>query len=81
MYTMAKTIPVSLHSVLSKKLIDIVLSNDTKNIPVELVKEIIYMWRQDQLASETGINVLLEASVYTSVNDTNDVLNELGLMI
>jgi len=73
-------IPNSLHGDLSKKLIDIVLSTQDKNaVPAELAKKIIYLWRQEQIASLTGILSLLEASVMVDAEATYSVLDELGL--
>lgn len=74
------SIPNSLHKDLSKKLVDIVLGTQDKNaVPTELAKKIIYLWRQDQLASSTGITTLLEAAVIVDAEATHSTLDELGL--
>jgi hypothetical protein len=73
-------IPKSLHENLSKNLIDIVLSADNRNaVPSELAKRVIYLWRQEQLASPTGIQTLLEAAALTDTNATCNCLEELGI--
>jgi len=73
-------IPASLHGDLSKKLVAIVLGATNKNaVPTELAKKIIYLWRQDQLASSTGIKTILEAAVKVDVEKTHRILDELGL--
>lgn len=73
-------IPASLHSDLSKKLVSIVLGTRDKDaVPTELAKKIIYIWRQDQLASTTGIKALLEASLLVDSKATYLLLDELGL--
>ena len=80
MEAVVEGIPNSLHRDLSKKLIDIVLSTQDKNaVPAELAKKIIYLWRQEQIASLTGILSLLEASVMVDAEATYSVLDELGL--
>jgi len=80
MEAVVEGIPNSLHGDLSKKLVDIVLSTQDKNaVPAELAKKIIYLWRQEQMASLTGILSLLEASVMVDAEATYSVLDELGL--
>jgi len=75
-----KGIPNSLHGDLSKKLVNIVLGTKDKNaVPAELAKKIIYLWRQDQMASLTGISCLIEASITVDAEATYSVLDELGL--
>jgi hypothetical protein len=73
-------IPKSLHEDLSKNLINIVLSADNRNaVPSDLAKKVIYLWRQDQLASQAGIQTMLEAATLADSNATYDLLEELGL--
>ena len=80
MEAVVEGIPNSLHGDLSKKLIDIVLGTQDKNaVPAELAKKIIYLWRQEQIASLTGILTLLEASVMVNSEATYSALDELGL--
>lgn len=80
METVVEGIPKSLHADLYKKLVSIVLSTrDRDAIPTELAKKIIYLWRQDQLASKTGITAMLEAAVMADSGATYQLLDELGL--
>jgi hypothetical protein len=73
-------IPSSLLDDLSKKLVAIVLESKDKNaVPPELAKKIIYLWRQDQLASTTGIEALLNGSIKIDPEATYKLLIELGL--
>ena len=73
-------IPVSLHKNISEKLINIILDTEAKNaIPSDMAKKIIYLWRQEQLATPTGIQTLLEASIKADSEKTYSVLDELGL--
>jgi hypothetical protein len=73
-------IPSSLLDDLSKKLVAIVLESKDKNaVPPELAKKIIYLWRQDQLASTTGIEALLNGSIKIDPEATYELLIELGL--
>ena len=73
-------IPSSMHGDLSKRLIEIVLNTKDKNaIPRELSKKIIYLWRQDQLATKTGIEALMEGAIKVDSSMTSQLLHELGL--
>ena len=73
-------IPKSLFGDLSKRLVEIVLGAEEKDaVPTELAKKIIYIWRQDQLASKIGIEALLEAAVIVNPEATSEVLDEMGL--
>lgn len=73
-------IPKSLHRDLSKKLVAIVLgARDKDAVTTELAKKIIYLWRQDQLATKTGITALLEAALMVDAEATYTLLDELGL--
>jgi len=75
-----ESIPASLRGDLSKKLVAIVLGTQDKNIiPTELAKKIIYLWRQDQLATITGIQALLEGALMVNADATYQLLDELGL--
>ena len=78
--SVVERIPNSLHGDLSNKLVDIVLgSRDKDAVPTELAKRIIYLWRQDQLASPLGIVSLLDAAVMVDSNATYSTLEQLGL--
>ena len=80
MENVVESIPTSLYENLSRKLVDLVLGTKDKNaVPSELAKKIIYLWRQDQLASPTGIMTLLEAAVMVDAETTYSTLDELGL--
>ncbi len=73
-------VPNSLYGDLSKRLVNIVLGTKDKDaVPPELAKKIIYLWRQDQLASPTGIATLLEAAIVVNAEATYSSLDELGL--
>ncbi|KON31559.1 hypothetical protein AC482_00415 [miscellaneous Crenarchaeota group-15 archaeon DG-45] len=80
METIVEGIPKSLFGDLSKRLVEIVLGAEEKDaVPTELAKKIIYIWRQDQLASKIGIEALLEAAVIVNPEATSEVLDEMGL--
>ena len=73
-------IPVSLYKKLSDKLVSIILdSEDRGAISAEETKKIIYLWRQDQLASPTGIETLLQAGVKVDQVAVEKILDDLGL--
>lgn len=80
MESLVESIPSSLHGDLSKKLVGVVLGTQDKDaIPTELAKKIIYLWRQDQLATPTGLMALLEAAAMIDVEVSCSILDELGL--
>ena len=73
-------IPTTLRGDLSNKLIDIVLGSEDKSaVPTDLAKRVIYLWRQDQLASSAGIATLLDAACLVDIDKTCYTLDELGL--
>ena len=74
------TIPVSLHKNLADKLVSVILDTENRGaITSEETKKIIYLWRQDQLASPTGIETLLNAGVKVDGEAVNKILDDLGL--
>ena len=80
METVVESIPSSLYGDVSKRLIDIVLGAQEKNaISTELAKKIIYLWRQDQLATSTGLTALIEAAIKVDATKTCVALDDLGL--
>jgi hypothetical protein len=73
-------VPVSLYKTLSDKLVSIILDSDEKNaVSAEVTKKIIYLWRQDQLASPTGIDTLIRAALMVDSISVAKVLDDLGL--
>ena len=73
-------IPVSLYKSLSDKLVSVILDSDDRDaISTEETKKIIYLWRQDQLASPTGIETLLTAGVKVDQTAVGKILDDLGL--
>lgn len=73
-------IPVSLYKTLSEQLVSIILdSKDRDAISSESTKKIIYLWRQDQLASPTGIETLLSAGINVDQLAVEKILDNLGL--
>lgn len=73
-------IPTSLYKNLADKLVSVILdSEDRDAISSETTKKIIYLWRQDQLASLTGIETLLRAGVMVNQMSVEKILNDLGL--
>ena len=73
-------IPVSLYKSLSDKLVSVILDSDERDaISTEETKKIIYLWRQDQLASPTGIETLLNAGVKVDQGTVEKILDDLGL--
>jgi len=71
---------VTLYKTLSDKLVSIILdSEDRDAVSAEMTKKIIYLWRQDMLASPTGIEALVKASVQVDSAATAKVMDDLGL--
>lgn len=74
-----RKIPSSSWEATSERLIDIVLNSPNANkMPSGLAKTILYYWQRDQLATEVGLQRLLEASITVDPEKTIDVLRELG---
>lgn len=74
-----RKIPSSSWEVTSERLIDIVLNSPNANkMPSGLAKTILYYWQRDQLATEIGLQRLLDASMIVDPDKTIDVLKELG---
>jgi len=75
-----RKIPSSSWEATSERLIDIVLNSpNASKMPSGLAKTILYYWQRDQLATEVGLQRLLEASMIVDSEKTIDVLKELGL--
>jgi hypothetical protein len=75
-----RKIPSSSREAVSESLIDIVLnSKKASKMPSGLAKTILYYWQRDQLASEVGLQRLLEASISIDPEKTFESLRELGL--
>ena len=73
-------IPVSLYTNLSDKLVSVILDSDDRDaISTEETKKIIYLWRQDQLASPIGIETLLKAGSKIDQVAVERILDNLGL--
>jgi len=75
-----KRIPVSLFAVASEKLTDVILeSRNADKMPSDLAKPILHHWQKDQLSTEAGLQLLLEASVAVDLEKTIVVMEGLGL--
>jgi len=73
-------VPVSLYKTLSDKLVSIILDSDDRDaVSTEMTKKIIYLWRQDQLASPTGIETLIKAAATVDSSAVAKVMDDLGL--
>lgn len=76
----ARKIPASLWNEASEKLVDIVLNSpNASKMPSDLAKTILYYWQRDQLATEIGLQRLLEASMILEPEKTVSLMEELGL--
>ncbi len=74
-----RKIPSSSWEATSEKLIDVVLNSPNSNkMPSGLAKTILYYWQRDQLATEIGLQRLLEASMIIDSEKTAEILTELG---
>jgi len=75
-----RKIPTSLWKTASERMIDIVLnSSNADNMPSDLAKTILYYWQRDQLATEIGLQRLLEAAMRLEPEKTISLVEELGL--
>jgi len=76
----ARKIPASLMNVASEKLIDLVLNSpNASKMPSDLAKTILYYWQRDQLATEVGLQRILEVSMILEPEKTISLMEELGL--
>ena len=76
----ARKIPASLWNMASEKLIDLVLNSpNASKMPSDLAKTILYYWQRDQLATEVGLQRLLEASMILEPGKSISLMEELGL--
>jgi hypothetical protein len=76
----ARKIPTSLWAIASEKLVDIVLnSSNAEKMPSDLAKTILYYWQRDQLATEVGLQRLLEAAMILEPEKTIETMDSLGL--
>lgn len=76
----AHDIPASLWNEASEKLVDVVLNSaNASKMPSGLAKTILYYWQRDQLATEVGLQRLLEASMMLEPEKTAGIMEELGL--
>lgn len=75
-----RKIPSSSWEATSERLIDVVLNSpNASKMPSGLAKTILYYWQRDQLATEVGLQRLLEASMIVDSEKTIDILKELKL--
>jgi len=73
-------IPMSLWRTASERMIDMILnSSNADNMPSDLAKTILYYWQRDQLATEVGLQRLLEAAMRLEPEKTIGLMEELGL--
>jgi len=75
-----RNIPASLWKTASERMIDMILnSSNADNMPSDLAKTILYYWQRDQLATEVGLQRLLEAAMRLEPEKAITLMEELGL--
>jgi hypothetical protein len=75
----ARSIPTNLWNQTSEKLIDAVLSSpNAGKLPSNLAKAILYYWQKNQLATEAGLSLLLEASIALEPDKALGLIDESG---
>jgi hypothetical protein len=75
-----ENIQAYLYRLLSEKLVSVVLgSENVDKLSNETAKEIIHLWRMDQLASPEGIDLLIKAGSIVEFLEILRILNDLGL--
>lgn len=80
METIVKKMPRSLWETTSESLIEVILnSTNATKMPSSLAKTILFYWQRDQLATEIGLQRLLEASMILEPEKTVDTLETMGL--
>ena len=76
----ARKVPTSLWAILSEELVDITLnSSNAEKLPSDLAKTILYYWQRDQLATEVGLQRLLEAAMLLEPEKTIELMDSLGM--
>ena len=76
----ARKVPASLWTILSEELVDITLnSSNAGKLPSDLAKTILYYWQRDQLATEVGLQRLLEAAMLLEPEKTIELMDSLGM--
>ncbi len=66
-------------TVISDKLIDVLLeAKEGAAVPSYLAKRILSEWHKDQLSSENGIALLLEAAFKADEERSKSILTEIG---
>jgi len=74
------TISTEKREILSKKLVDLILtSKNDDRMPNQLANAMLYHWQHDALKSESGIAVLLEAVLLLEPEKTFNALEELQM--
>jgi len=80
MEKIVRKIPTSLCGAASDRLVDLVLNSaNGEKMPSDLAKTILFYWQRDQLATEIGLQRLMEAAVILEPEKTIGVMDELGL--
>ena len=70
-------IPIDFRSVAAEKLVDILINSpNVKRISNEAVKRILFNWQRGALATEYGLQVLLEAALALEPERTMNLLSE-----
>ena len=74
------TISAEKREILSKKLVDLILtSKNDDRMPNQLANAMLYHWQHDALKSESGMAVLLEAVLLLEPEKTFNALEELQM--
>ncbi|MEM2937243.1 MAG: hypothetical protein QXJ63_01695 [Candidatus Bathyarchaeia archaeon] len=80
MEDIVRNIPHSMRNAVSEKLIDIILkSPNASKMPSSLAKAILLHWQRDELATEVGLQHLIEASAIMEPEKVASSMEELGL--
>ncbi len=75
-----RRIPRSMYKGLSERLVDALLeSREGERLPSSLAKAILFHWQKDNLESEEGVTILLEALNMLEPSKARTILNEFGL--
>jgi len=75
-----KKIPLELHGDLSIDLIDLLLiSKNGDKIPSLTVKDLLNLWRKDELSTPHGLRLLLETATSVEPQEAGKILISKGL--
>lgn len=77
---LARRIPLELQGKSANALIDLILNSpNAPMLSISLARSILHHWQRDQLTTESGLSILVEASLLLEPQKTSETFSGLGL--